>query len=47
MLTDPDIDAVSITTMWDQHTDITINALKSIKENREEAASCCVIKSIK
>ena len=31
MLADPDIDAVSITTMWDQHTDITIDALKAGK----------------
>ena len=31
MLADPDIDAVSITTMWDQHTDITIEALKAGK----------------
>ena len=27
MLADPDIDAVSIVTMWDQHTDPTIAAL--------------------
>ncbi|MEP0324892.1 Gfo/Idh/MocA family protein [Bauldia litoralis] len=31
MLADPDIDAVSIVTMWDQHTDPTIAALKAGK----------------
>ncbi|HUX65685.1 MAG TPA: Gfo/Idh/MocA family oxidoreductase [archaeon] len=31
MIADPDIDAVSITTMWDQHTDIAIDALKAGK----------------
>ena len=32
MLADPEIDAVSITTMWDQHTDIAIDALNAGKE---------------
>jgi predicted dehydrogenase len=31
MIADPDIDAVSITTMWDQHTDIAIDALNAGK----------------
>jgi len=31
MLADPDIDAVSIVTMWDQHTDIAVDALKAGK----------------
>ena len=31
MLADPEIDAVSITTMWDQHTDIAIDALNAGK----------------
>ena len=31
MLDDPDIDAVSIVTMWDQHTDIAVAALKAGK----------------
>ena len=31
MLADPDIDAVSIVTMWDQHTDPTIAALEAGK----------------
>lgn len=31
MLADPDIDAVSIVTMWDQHTDIAVEALKAGK----------------
>jgi len=30
-LKDPDIDAVSITTMWDQHTDPTLAALAAGK----------------
>jgi UDP-N-acetylglucosamine 3-dehydrogenase len=28
MLADPDIDAVSIVTMWDQHTDLAVAALE-------------------
>ena len=31
MLADPDIDAVSIVTMWDQHTEIAVDALKAGK----------------
>jgi predicted dehydrogenase len=31
LLADPEIDAVSITTMWDQHTDIAIDALRAGK----------------
>jgi UDP-N-acetylglucosamine 3-dehydrogenase len=31
LIADSDIDAVSITTMWDQHTDIAIDALKAGK----------------
>jgi UDP-N-acetylglucosamine 3-dehydrogenase len=31
MLADPNIDAVSIVTMWDQHTDIAVDALKAGK----------------
>lgn len=31
LLADPDIDAVSVVTMWDQHTDITVAALEAGK----------------